>query len=209
VQCGISGLHPRRAFLPELTPDHVCLCVCMRVCVCVYVCACASVLVRVRYISVRVRNVSVRVRVGAGGAAVAAAVAAARAARPFRSAEQSTEMFRSLRSVAMQLDQGLAEMEELDSLDHEEDEAPPYDAPAMTGPASVEAEPQVRLSVLYIHAYIHAYIHTYIHACIHTCIYIRMHVCMYMYVHTYMYISVPLSRRWQAARVGLPRVVYI
>jgi len=191
VQCGISGLHPRRAFLPELTPDHVCLCVCMRVCVCVYVCACASVLVRVRYISVRVRNVSVRVRVGAGGAAVAAAVAAARAARPFRSAEQSTEMFRSLRSVAMQLDQGLAEMEELDSLDHEEDEAPPYDAPAMTGPASVEAEPQVRLSVLYIHAYIHAYIHTYIHTYMHAYIHVYTYVCIYactcMYIHTCIY----------------------
>ena len=52
-------------------------------------------------------------------------------------------MFRSLRSVAMQLDQGLAEMEELDSLLEEEEEAPVYDGPAMSGPATVEAEPQV------------------------------------------------------------------
>jgi hypothetical protein len=59
-----------------------------------------------------------------------------------RSAEQSTEMFRSLRSLALHLHQGLAEMEELlDSNDQEEDEAPSYDAPAMTGPASVEGEP--------------------------------------------------------------------
>ena len=60
-----------------------------------------------------------------------------------RSAEQSTEMFRSLRSIAMQLDQGLAEMEELDGVPEEDDDAPSYDAPAMTGPANVEAEPQV------------------------------------------------------------------
>jgi hypothetical protein len=64
-----------------------------------------------------------------------------------RSAEQSTEMFRSLRSIAMQLDQGLAEMEELDGVPEEDDDAPSYDAPAMTGPANVEAEPQVCWSV--------------------------------------------------------------
>jgi len=57
-----------------------------------------------------------------------------------RSAEQSTEMFRSLRSVAMQLDQGLAEMEELDALLDDEDSSP-YDTPAMSGPANLEAEP--------------------------------------------------------------------
>ena len=58
-------------------------------------------------------------------------------------------MFRSLRSVAMQLDQGLAEMEELDSLIEDDEESnPPYHAPAMSGPASnVEAEPTVRLLV--------------------------------------------------------------
>jgi len=70
-----------------------------------------------------------------------------------RSAEQSTEMFRSLRSVAMQLDQGLLEMEELDGLLQDDDDAhsgllqdddhaPSYHTPAMTGPANVEPEPQ-------------------------------------------------------------------
>jgi hypothetical protein len=62
----------------------------------------------------------------------------------FRSAEQSTEMFRSLRSVAMQLDQGLAEMEELDALLEDDEDSSAHDAPAMSGPANVEAEPTVR-----------------------------------------------------------------
>ena len=61
---------------------------------------------------------------------------------PNRSAEQSTEMFRSLRSVAMQLDQGLAEMEDLDCL-LEEDEDPACNAPVTSGPANVEANTQV------------------------------------------------------------------
>ena len=75
-----------------------------------------------------------------------------------RSAEQSTEMFRSLRSVAMQLDQGLLEMEELDGLLQDDDDAhsgllqdddhaPSYHTPAMTGPANVEPEPQVCVRV--------------------------------------------------------------
>jgi len=59
-----------------------------------------------------------------------------------RSAEHSTEMFRSLRSVAIQLDQGLGEMEELDVLLEEDDHAEHYHTPAMTGPANIEPEPQ-------------------------------------------------------------------
>jgi hypothetical protein len=43
----------------------------------------------------------------------------------------------------MQLDQGLAEMEELDALLDDEDSSP-YDTPAMSGPANLEAEPTVR-----------------------------------------------------------------
>jgi len=57
-----------------------------------------------------------------------------------RSAEQSTEMFRSLRSVAMQLDQGLTEMEELhNALD--EMYTSSAEAPCTAGPANGEPEP--------------------------------------------------------------------
>eukprot|EP00286_Rhodomonas_abbreviata_P022833 CAMPEP_0181311304 /NCGR_PEP_ID=MMETSP1101-20121128/13061_1 /TAXON_ID=46948 /ORGANISM="Rhodomonas abbreviata, Strain Caron Lab Isolate" /LENGTH=619 /DNA_ID=CAMNT_0023418017 /DNA_START=316 /DNA_END=2176 /DNA_ORIENTATION=- len=53
-----------------------------------------------------------------------------------RSADQSTEMFRALRSVAVQLDQGLAEMEEMQSLLDEQTEE---SSPGM-GPPSSKSE---------------------------------------------------------------------
>jgi hypothetical protein len=57
-----------------------------------------------------------------------------------RSAEQSTDMFRSLQSVAVQLHQGLAEMEELHALLDDEGDAPASDTTSMAGPASTEGE---------------------------------------------------------------------
>lgn len=57
-----------------------------------------------------------------------------------RSAEQSTDMFRSLRSVAVLLDQGLAEMEELHGVLDDEGDSPASDTTSMAGPASTEGE---------------------------------------------------------------------
>jgi len=53
-----------------------------------------------------------------------------------RSADQSTEMFRALRSVAMQLDQGLAEMEDIPGVLDEQAEA----SHAGIGPAASKAD---------------------------------------------------------------------